>query len=117
MDQHDLRDLGEQVLITGAKGFIGRALHMKLPHARGVGRGASSLAIPASLEAPLKGVRVIFHLAGVNAGSGYTPSTDSMAQDNVLATYGLLQGIKRFASAKPLVVFLSSIHVYRNSDR
>ena len=108
----ELGQLSEQVAITGANGFIGRILHARLPDARVLNRAVHSLMGPASLESLLGGVRVIFHLAGVNAGSGYTPSQESMTQNNVLATWNLIEGIRRYAAPRPLVVLISSIHVY-----
>ena len=112
-----ISEIERDVVITGHAGFIGKRLHSRLPGARTLDRQVHHLDEPTSLSSVLASARVIFHFAGVNAGSGYNPPNEVLARNNVLATYGLLQGIKRFAALRPLVVLLSSLHVYRKCDR
>lgn len=112
-----ISEIERDVVITGHAGFIGKRLHSRLPGARTLDRKVHHLSEPASLSSVLASARVIFHFAAVNAGSGYSPPNEDLARNNVLATYGLLQGIKRFAAPRPLVVLLSSLHVYRKCDQ
>ncbi len=111
----NLRDLGNHVLITGHQGFIGTHLLECLPNAGTIDRKIQQLFSPETLRPLLKRVRVIFHLAGVSAGSGYSPPNESLVRNNVLATQGLIRAIQQYCSSPPLVILLSSIHVYRKS--
>lgn len=70
---------------------------------------------PETLKCLIKNVRVIFHLAGVSTGSGYSPPNEYLVRNNVLATRGLIRAIRQYCTFPPLVILLSSIHVYKKS--
>lgn len=111
-----LKQLNADVVITGPQGFIGKHLHKHLPNARVLERTEHKLNTPSTLAPLITGAKVIFHLAGVNAGSGYNPPNEALVHNNVLATQNLIRAIREYASPKPLVILLSSIHVYRKSS-
>ena len=111
----NLLDLGNNVLITGHEGFIGTHLLECLPNAGIIDRKKQQLFFPETIKCLIKNVRVIFHLAGVSTGSGYSPPNEYLVRNNVLATRGLIRAIRQYCTFPPLVILLSSIHVYKKS--
>lgn len=112
MKNENLVDLKEKVAITGNSGFIGTKLNQRLTNARVMDINKHRLEETETLKTFLKDVKIIFHLAGINAGSGYSPTNKSMTINNVIATRNLMDGVRRFCCEKPLIVLLSTIHVY-----
>jgi nucleoside-diphosphate-sugar epimerase len=111
-----LSALADSVVITGADGFVGKRLRRTLPRARVLDRAVHRLDDAASLAELVRGAEVVVHLAGENAGSGYVPQLDRLLRSNVLSTAGLIDSLARHASSRPLVVLLSTIHVYGRRD-
>lgn len=107
----------KKTVITGANGFVGRNLLKALPSAVAFDRHQHDFFKLKSLESLFTNTKAIVHLAGVNAGSSYAPSTASLIQNNLDVTNQLVQAINLFCNTKPRVVFLSSIHVYENSAK
>lgn len=101
--------MGREVLITGSRGFVGSNLRKALPNCDTLDREPIS---NDELARRLAGKKKIVHLAGVNAGSGYTPPVDALIRDNILFTQKLVEAIRLNGGPPPLLVFLSSIHVY-----
>jgi nucleoside-diphosphate-sugar epimerase len=111
-----LRTLGDKVVITGAGGFVGQRLRLALPGARLLDRKTHRLDAPASLAELVRGAEVVVHLAGENAGSGYAPPLERLLRSNVLSTAGLLEALQESGVRAPVVVLLSTIHVYGRRD-
>lgn len=93
-----------RIAITGARGFVGRNLRLRL-----VELGHSDVvevahdADPARMEALLEGVNVVFHLAGVNRPKGI----QEFAQGNHGFTSSLCKAMAR-QKVPPRVVYSSS---------
>jgi nucleoside-diphosphate-sugar epimerase len=101
------------VLVTGAGGFVGRAL---VPFLKGKGCTVRALERGPGLEnrdwaKDLEGVEAVVHLAGRAHRMDEDPSSsaDAYARDNVLATRALAEGCAK-AGVKP-VVFASTVKV------
>ena len=94
-----------RVLVTGAKGFIGRNLVLALRRRVGVDVQEFDLdSAPGSLEKDLASAEVIFHLAGVNRPS----ITEDFFHGNVDLTAGICEVLRR-SGRHPTLVFSSSI--------
>lgn len=93
------------VAVTGAGGFIGRNLVMRL---RELGHGVSAVPHDGSdkaLLAALAGAEVVFHLAGVNRPQ----SPDEFVSGNVGMTERLVAALSQLP-VPPSLVYSSSIH-------
>tara|TARA_B100000963_G_scaffold289884_1_gene259510 strand:- start:319 stop:1197 length:879 start_codon:yes stop_codon:yes gene_type:complete len=105
------------ILVTGSGGFIGSKLVTNFKNeVATLDKYKHSLFKYKSLKPLLEKCDVIYHLAGVNAGSGYDPSSSELTKNNIHGTYNLIQAIKEFCSQPPLFVLMSSIHVYDKSS-
>ena len=106
-------------VITGAHGFIGSNLLKNLSIYNNnifcLDRNIHSLFDISSLENLLKDCEIIYHFAGSTAGSGHNPGTTILAKNNIEATHNLLLAIKRYCKKRPLLINMSSIHVYDKS--
>jgi UDP-2-acetamido-2,6-beta-L-arabino-hexul-4-ose reductase len=93
-----------KVLVTGAKGFIGRNLVLALQRCRGSDVQEYDLdSAPESLEKGLVSAEVVFHLAGVNRPQ----KTEEFVQGNVDSTKHICEVLRRLGR-KPTLVFSSS---------
>lgn len=138
-DQEYLADISEKVLITGAAGFLGTNLALRLISHGGqpllvdnlsrsgseknlqsirraggnrfVKADLSEAATAAGILADNPNIEIIFHLAGQTAVtvSMIDPLRDF--NDNILASVNLMKAAAEMA-AKPLIVFSSSNKVY-----
>tara|TARA_B100001250_G_C19815288_1_gene797977 strand:- start:1466 stop:2344 length:879 start_codon:yes stop_codon:yes gene_type:complete len=107
----------KKILVTGSSGFIGSRLVKSFENEITIfDKKQHSLFDKLSLKPLLESCDVIYHLAGVNAGSGYEPSSSSLTRNNIDGTYNLLRAIKDYCSKPPLFVLMSSIHVYDKSN-
>jgi nucleoside-diphosphate-sugar epimerase len=103
--------------VTGSSGFIGSKLVDSFEEEVAVlDRTRHSLFDEDSLKFLLEDCDLIYHLAGVNAGSGYEPSSTDLTLNNIEGTYNLLRAIKKYCSKPPLFILMSSIHVYDKSQ-
>jgi UDP-2-acetamido-2,6-beta-L-arabino-hexul-4-ose reductase len=93
-----------KVLVTGAKGFIGRNLVVALHRQDGVDVQEYDLdSTPESLEKGLASAEVVFHLAGVNRPQ----NTDEFVHGNVDFTKHICEVLER-SGRKPTLIFSSS---------
>tara|TARA_X000001036_G_C20671346_1_gene802579 strand:+ start:423 stop:1298 length:876 start_codon:yes stop_codon:yes gene_type:complete len=107
----------KKFLVTGSDGFIGSNLVKSFEEEVVIfDRSKYSLFDEASLKPLLKNCDLIYHLAGVNAGSGYEPSSVDLTRNNIDGTYNLLSAIRKYCSVPPLFILMSSIHVYDKSQ-
>ncbi|MCM2277249.1 MAG: NAD(P)-dependent oxidoreductase [Oligoflexia bacterium] len=104
-----------EILITGATGFVGRHLSQRLPGAKKFDRRRHDFSKLETLEELVRDAKVIFHLAGKSAGSSYEISNRELVATNLEATRQLVRAIARYSRHKPRVILLSSIHVYEKS--
>ena len=104
----------KQVLITGHRGFIGKHLYKLIfdKEVKVIDHAKNSLSEPDSMKDLIEESEIIYHLAGINAGSGYNPGLDELVSKNIESTMGLIKAINLYSKKKPIVVLLSSIHVY-----
>ena len=94
-----------KVLVTGAKGFVGRNLVVMLSKQSGVEIVGYDLDDPASLlDEGLATADVIFHLAGVNRPE----KPEDYETGNVVLTQKLCDQLRSFGR-KPTIIFSSSI--------
>ncbi|MGA2531669.1 MAG: NAD-dependent epimerase/dehydratase family protein [Candidatus Aminicenantales bacterium] len=92
------------VLVTGAKGFIGRNLVVALHRRGGIDVQEYDLdSAPESLEKGVASAEVIFHLAGVNRPQ----KTEEFVQGNVDSTKHLCEVLRRLGR-KPTLIYSSS---------
>lgn len=108
-----------RIIITGAKGFIGTKLKSYF-NSNGqpislLTRDEHSLFETSSLKDLLVDADIIYHLAGRTAGSGHNPGRSTLLRNNIEATFNLLNAIKEFCKKPPLLINMSSIHVYDKS--
>jgi len=110
---------GQHILITGANGFIGTKLRRRLSveMVTCLDRSKHSLFDVETLQPLLQNVSVVYHLAGVSAGSGFEPEPSELSKNNIEATYNLLKAIRCYCTKPPLVVVLSTIHVYKKASK
>ena len=105
-----------RIVITGANGFIGSKLVKSLSGEKKnifcLDRNIHSLFDISSLKALLTDADIIYHFAGATAGSGHNPGKDVLTKNNIEATYNLLNAITQFCKKPPLLVNMSTIHVY-----
>ena len=93
-----------KVLVTGAKGFIGRNLVVVLHRRGGINVQEYDLdSAPESLEEGLASVEVVFHLAGVNRPQ----KTQELVHGNVDFTKHICEVLRRLGR-KPTLIFTSS---------
>jgi len=108
-----------RILITGSNGFIGSRLKNSfLSDDRKINelvKGEHSLFDIPSLEESLDDVDIIYHFAGATAGSGHDPGKSALISNNIEATFNLLKAIKIYCKKAPLLINMSSIHVYDKS--
>lgn len=112
-------EISPRILITGSNGFIGSRLKnsflsdgLKIKE---LVKGKHSLFDITSLENELENIDIIYHFAGATAGSGHDPGKSALIKNNVEATFNLLKAIKLFSKKTPLLINMSSIHVYDKS--
>jgi len=112
-------DGSPRIIITGAKGFVGSKL---INYFQSNGQSISelerdkhSLFETSSLKDLLVDADIIYHLAGSTAGSGHNPGRAALIRNNIEATFNLLNAIKEFCKKPPLLLNMSSIHVYDKS--
>ena len=100
-----------KVLVTGAKGFIGKNLLVRLSELSRVSiETFTSQDSPESLASKVDDVDAIIHLAGVNR-----PDSDAeFAEINRDLTARLCEELKQL-NKKPHIIFASSIQVERNN--
>jgi UDP-2-acetamido-2,6-beta-L-arabino-hexul-4-ose reductase len=93
-----------RVIVTGAKGFIGRNLILALRRRVGIDVQEFDLdSAPESLEKGLASADVVFHLAGVNRPQ----RAEDFIQGNVDSTRHICEILRRL-NRKPTLVFSSS---------
>ena len=96
-----------KVLVTGSSGFIGSKLVDSFEEEVAVlDRTRHSLFDEDSLKFLLQDCDLIYHLAGVNAGSGYEPSSTDLTLNNIEGPYNLLRAIKKYCSKPPLFILI-----------
>jgi UDP-glucose 4-epimerase len=108
-----------KIVITGSSGFVGSHLLNKLKDmpisVTCFDRSQHSFFDLETLDSLLYDADIIFHFAATSAGSGYNPSPVDIYKNNVEATYNLIASIRKYCRNQPIVVLLSSIHVYHQS--
>ena len=108
-----------RIVITGSNGFIGSRLKKSfLNDKKSVAeliKGKHSLFDIGSLEDLLKNAEIIYHFAGATAGSGHDPGKSVLIKNNLEATFNLLYAISKFCRKPPLLINMSSIHVYNKA--
>jgi nucleoside-diphosphate-sugar epimerase len=110
-----------RIFVTGANGFVGSKLIDKLSDASKdvvcLDRIKHSLFDIRSLKTELSSTNIIYHLAGSAQSFGNDPGTQALVKNNVVATYNLLEGISRYCKKPPLLINMSSVHVYKRSTK
>ena len=108
-----------RIILTGAKGFVGSKLKSYFDSngqfISELTRDKHSLFETSSLKDLLVDADIIYHLAGRTAGSGHNPGRAALLRNNIEATFNLLNAIKEFCKKPPLLINMSSIHVYDKS--
>ncbi len=108
-----------RIVITGSNGFIGSRLKKSfLNDKKNVAeliKGKHSLFDIGSLEHILESAEIIYHFAGATAGSGHDPGKLVLIKNNIEATFNLLTAISKFCRKPPLLINMSSIHVYNKA--
>jgi UDP-2-acetamido-2,6-beta-L-arabino-hexul-4-ose reductase len=107
------------VVVTGARGFIGKNLVVALRRARVDVAEIGADAPPAALVAAVRGAGVVFHLAGVNRPE-HAERDDEFAEGNVGSVASLLAAIAQCSEAdrrfaRPLIVLASSTQAARDN--
>jgi nucleoside-diphosphate-sugar epimerase len=105
-----------KVVITGASGFLGLELSRKLKNLNISTylstRSENRLDGDESLDLLLRDADIVYHFAAISAGSGYTPNSTDIVKNNIDTTYDLIRAIRRYSNKVPILVLISSIHVY-----
>jgi len=108
-----------RILITGSNGFIGSRLKNSFLNdgqkINELAKDKQSLFDISSLKEKLENTDIIFHFAGATAGSGHDPGKSALIRNNIEATFNLLKAIKVYCKKTPLLINMSSIHVYDKS--
>lgn len=105
-----------KVLLTGASGFLGRAIskHIPIQQLTSLGRSKSDIICDLSTEVPnLPSVQLVIHAAGKAHSVPKTEAENQVFFDvNVKGTRNLLHGLERAPVLPRSFVFISSVSVY-----